>query len=142
MGEKEREKKSERPASGPPAAMKSGSSLVVGVASLCGVAFACVLLLTGVLKPARTELVGYPQYYPGQQLVSERTPALLLGPKAASYVRRWDEQGRAAAMSPKEQILALKAQGVPVIFPSVVTDASGNLKKMVSCFGKSFLLLL
>ncbi len=139
----EKKKIVERPASSPPPVMKS--SLVVGVASLCGVAFACVLLLTGVLKPARTELVGYPQYYPPaqrQQLVSERTPALLLGPKAASYVRRWDEQGRAAAMSPKEQILALKAQGVPVIFPSVVTDASGNLKKMVSCFGKSSLLLL
>lgn len=83
-------------------------------------------------KPAATaELLGYPQR-PYEQLaaapLSER-PAVL-GPKAASYVRRWSEKAEVAAMSPKEQLLALKAQGVPVIFPSKVTDESGNLAKM------------
>ena len=94
-----------------------------------------VILMTanGAGKPAATaELLGYPQR-PYEQLaaapLSDR-PAVL-GPKAASYVRRWSEKAEVAAMSPKAQLLALKAQGVPVIFPSKVTDESGNLAKMV-----------
>lgn len=109
------------------------SAAAVAVASLCGVAAACILLTaSGVAKPApATELLGYAERYPEQQLAANLPArAQMLGPKAASYVRRWSEQAAQAAMSPKEQILALKAQGVPVIFPSKVTDASGNLNKM------------
>ena len=102
-----------------------GTTAAAAVAALCGVAAACVLLTaTGIGRPApQAELLDIPKpQYREQQL----------GLKAASYVRRWSEQAQQAAMSPKEQILALKAQGVPIIFPSKVSDESGNLQKMVS----------
>jgi len=108
-------------------------SVAAAVAILCGVAAACmVLTASGVTRPARQELLAYPQQYPEKQL-SAGLPARaqMLGPKAASFVRRWSEQAEQAAMSPKKQILALKAQGVPIIFPSSVIDMSGNLQKMV-----------
>ena len=93
-----------------------------------GVAMAC-LLVTRPRAPRHAELLGWS---PAQQLVEERSApprAQQLGPKAASYVRRWTEAAETAAVSPKAQILALKAQGVPVIFPTSVTDASGRLQK-------------
>ena len=105
------------------------------LAVVCGVAAACVLLVvTGFGKPAgETELLGFTQQHVSSQQLAAQIPRRTqqLGPRAASYVRRWSEQAEAAAMSPKEQLLALKAQGVPVIFPAKVTDKSGNLQKMV-----------
>ena len=113
------------------------SSSGAAVAALCGVAAACVLLMAGGIgRPAaQAELLGFPGQYPEQQLAAEELPErqTQLGLRASSYVRRWSQQAEvaAAAMSPKKQILALKAQGVPIIFPSKVTDQSGNLQKMV-----------
>ena len=110
---------------------RSGSAAAAAVA-VGGIAAACLLLMAGGIgRPAaRTELLGAPPQYPEQQLAAAGEPQVL-GPRAASYVRRWSQQAEAAAQSPKEQILALKAQGVPIIFPSKVTDMSGNLQKMV-----------
>ena len=93
-----------------------------------GVTMAC-LLVTRPRALRHAELLGWS---PAQQLVAEVSApprAQQLGPKAASYVRRWTEAAETAAVSPKAQILALKAQGVPVIFPTSVTDASGRLQK-------------
>ena len=113
---------------------RSGSAAAAAAVAVGGVAAACLLLMAGGIgRPAgRAELLRAPVQYPEQQLAGSEGQAQMLGPRAASYVRRWSEQAEAAAQSPKEQILALKAQGVPIIFPSKVTDASGNLQKMVS----------
>ncbi len=113
-------------------ARRSGWAAAVAVAA-GGVAAACLLLMAGGIgRPAeRGELLGAPVQYPEQQLAVSDGQTQVLGPRAASYVRRWSQQAEAAAQSPKAQILALKAQGVPIIFPSKVTDTSGNLQKMV-----------
>lgn len=113
-------------------ATSSSGALVLAVVSgvLVGV---IVLTANGVGRPdAGVELLNYPRPY--EQLAAAplaARPASVLGPRAASYVRRWSEKAEVAAMSPKKQLLALKAQGVPVIFPSNIIDESGNLAKMV-----------
>lgn len=117
--------------------MRSPAAAVV-LAAVSGLAVGVVLMAYNsagrTAVPAQTELLGYPRPY--EALAASRlsaAPPRTLGPRAASYVRRWSAKAEEAAMSPKEQLLALKAQGVPVIFPSKVIDESGNLDKMVRC---------
>ena len=114
---------------------RAGAVAVV-LAAASGLAVGVVLMAANSAGrsavPAETELLGYPRPYEALATapLAAAQPAVL-GPRAASYVRRWSAKAEEAAMSPKEQLLALKAQGVPVIFPSKVIDESGNLDKMV-----------
>jgi uncharacterized membrane protein YgcG len=115
-----------------------GSPLAMALSALCGVAAACIVLrMTSVRSSVPVALLGYGPLYPQQQQLAAGLPFRenVLGPKAASYVRRWDELAQAAVMSPQAQISELRAQGVPVIFPSLVTDASGKAVKTPSTQG-------
>eukprot|EP00286_Rhodomonas_abbreviata_P003607 CAMPEP_0181347738 /NCGR_PEP_ID=MMETSP1101-20121128/34037_1 /TAXON_ID=46948 /ORGANISM="Rhodomonas abbreviata, Strain Caron Lab Isolate" /LENGTH=267 /DNA_ID=CAMNT_0023459969 /DNA_START=78 /DNA_END=881 /DNA_ORIENTATION=+ len=94
------------------------------VASVAGLATACVLLMAGVFKPAGPTELYQPEGFQRQSLANSEQL------QAASYIDKWSHLASPDFQSPME-ILAANKAGIPVIYPMSVVDKSGKLQKMV-----------